>query len=496
MNQKEDQKLKPRPPVVVILGHVDHGKTSLLLAIRKMNVPSEKPGGVITQHIGAYQINKDGKKITFIDTPGHEAFSAMRSRGAKVADIAVLTVDSAEGVKAQTKEAILHIKKFEIPMIIAVNKIDKSEADPEKVKRELAKEDILTESMGGKIPSVEVSAKTGKGIEDLLEVILLVAEMEDFKADIEKPAEGVVIESHLDSQRGPIATLILNQGKLKPGQVVGTSTAFGKIKNLEDFQGSSISEAFPSQPVIILGFEDIPRVGDQVKVFSDLESAKTNLKNEERDLKENIIREDQKVLNLILKADVLGSLEAIRDILENLPQEKVALRILKSEVGEVTESDIKTAIQAKAKILSFRVKTNQIARMLAEREKVRIMQFEVVYDLVEGVRNYMERLLEPEIERINLGKMKVLEVFLVEKNRQIVGGRVTEGQLKKRALIEIERENEVVGRGKLINLQRNKKDAESVSKGEECGVLYEGNVKIEKDDILTMYIEEKRKGGL
>jgi len=501
---------------VVILGHIDHGKTSLLLAIRKLNVPAGKPGGVITQHIGAYQIEHQDKKITFIDTPGHEAFSQMRSRGAKVADIAILIVDATQGVQPQTREAILHIKKSGIPMIVTLNKIDKPEANPEKAKRELAKEEILVESMGGKIPSVEVSAKTGQGISDLLELISLVAEIENLRASLQKSAEGVVIEAYLDSQRGSTATLIPNQGILKPGQVVGTLSTLGKIKSLENFQGISISEAFPSQPVIVLGFENPPRVGEKFKVFSDIEEARANLKIREKKAPEVLeISAGQKVLNLILKADVLGSLEAIEEVLKNLPREKsstkagldagpvphrnkvsgagIILRILKSEVGEVNESDIKLAIQAKAKILGFRVKINPIARALAEREKIKIRQFDIIYDLVEDVRKYMEKLLEPEIVRTDLGKIKTLVIFRTEKNRQIVGGKVIEGEVKKGTQIEILREGEIIGKGKLVNLQKNKKDLNQVLKGEDCGILYEGEARIEEGDILVIYTEERRK---
>jgi translation initiation factor IF-2 len=502
----ENQNLVTRPPVVVILGHVDHGKTTLLNTIRQIEFSGEKPGGVITQHIGAFEIEvaetspgsvKEGRKITFIDTPGHEAFSAMRSRGAKVADIAILVVDASQSVQAQTKEAISHIKKAGIPLIVAINKIDLPQANPEKVKRDLAKEDILVEELGGKIPSVEVSAKTGQGIPELLELILLVAEMEGLKADLQKPAQGVVIESYLDSQRGPTATLILNQGKLIPGQIIATPSTFGKIKSIEDFQGNSISQALPSQPVIILGFGDVPRVGEEFKVFSDLAEVQNYIRSPEKKVPEVLeVSTEQKVLNLILKTDVLGSAEAIEEVLKKLPQEEVILRILKAEVGEITESDIKLAIQAKAKILGFRVKINPVARALSEREKVKIMQFDVIYDLVEGVRKYMEKMLEPEKARIDLGKVKVLVDFWSEKNRQIVGGRVIEGEVKKGTLIEILREEAIVGRGRMINLQKNKKDIEKASQGEEIGILYEGEKKIEKGDILVIYQEEKRKAEL
>jgi len=488
----------------VVLGHIDHGKTTLLDQIRKTHV-AEKESGGITQHIGAYQIvlpagrqEKGGKKITFLDTPGHEAFSQMRSRGARVADIAILVVDCCEGVQAQTKEAILSIKKAGIQIIVVLNKIDKPEANPEKTKRELSKEGVLVESLGGKVPQVLVSAKTGQGVEDLLELILLVAEMEDLKTDVSKSAEGAVIESYLDSQRGPTATLLLTEGILKKGDILGTLSTFGKIKSLESFRGVPLEKVLPSDPVIVVGFENVPKVGENFKVFPGIEEAKSYLKFLEKKAPEVLeISAEQKVLNLILKSDVLGSIEAIEEVLRGLPQEKVILRILKSEVGEISERDIKLAKGGRAVILGFRVKISPAAKILAERDKIKIMTFEIIYDLVEWVRKFMERIVEPELVRMELGKVKVLAIFLAEKNRQIIGGKVTEGEVRKGVQIEIFRGNEeLVGKGRLINLQRNKKDIDRVSKGEECGMLYEGNVRVEEGDTLVIYIEEKRKTEL
>jgi len=534
--------LSLRPPIVVVLGHIDHGKTSLLTAIKDFKILEKETGG-ITQHIGAYQIEHQGKKITFLDTPGHEAFSQMRSRGAKVADIAILVIDAAEGVKSQTKEAISHIKKAGIPVIIALNKIDKPEANPEKAKRELSQEGFLVESLGGKVPSLEISAKTKRGIPELLELILLVAEMEELKADSQKPGEGLVIESYLDNLRGPTATLLLTDGHLKIGDTVGTNSASVRIKNIENFQKTSVQKALSSDPVIIFGFNQAPGVGEKFKVFPDLASAENYIKTsktraaakgEEEDLSSSLIElpkeakvkkrmessspeekapevleatDQQKVLNLILKTDVLGSAEAMEGILNSLPQEKIFLKILKSETGNINESDIKLALSSRATILGFRVKMDFIAKKMAEREKVKIIIFEVIYDLVERVRKIMEKIVEPEEVRKDLGKVKVLAKFLTEKNRQIIGGRVTEGEIKKGALIEVFRPGrgaggggteEKIGQGKMINLQRNKKNAALISKGEECGILFESiyppDVIIEEGDILLFYTEEKRKG--
>ena len=494
LSNNESKSLITRPPVVVVMGHVDSGKTSILDVIRKTNVAGGESGG-ITQHIGAYQVEKNGKKITFLDTPGHEAFSQMRSRGAKIADIAILVVDACQGVQPQTKEAISHIKKADIHLIVAINKIDRPEANPEKVKGELKKEDVLVESLGGKIPSINVSTKTGQGIEEVLEMILLIAEMENFKTDTQKPAKGVIIESYLDPQRGPIATLLLQEGTIKVGDIIGTSSVFGKIKGLENFQGKMIEETLPSDPVIVMGFESMPGIGEIFGIFLDVESAQNNLKILER---KQIglppeISSEQKILNLILKTDVVGSIEAIEGILKELPQEKVILRILKSEAGEINESDIKLATVNRAIILGFRVKSKPVVKNVAEKEKIRILNFEIIYDLVEGVRKFMEMIVASEVIRKDLGKVKILANFLTDKNRQIIGGKVTEGEAKRGTLIEVIREEEIVGRGRLINLQKNKKDVERAIKGEECGMLFEGDVKIQEGDILAFYTEERIK---
>ena len=498
MEQKNRQNLISKPPVVVVLGHIDHGKTSILDFIRKTKVVEKESGG-ITQHIGAYEIEHQSKKITFIDTPGHEAFSAMRARGTKVADIAILVIDSCEGIKPQTKEAISAVNKAEIPMIVAINKIDKPGADPEKIKRELSQCDVLVESLSGNVPSVETSAKTGQGITDLLELILLIAEMEDFKTDISEVAEGVVIESYLDNLRGPSATLLLSKGVLKNSDIIGTSSCVGKIKSLEDFQEMAIQEAEPSVPVKVIGFEDVPIIGDNFKVFPSLEIAKNNLNFSKKKpviVLETSTETQKGVLNLILKTDCLGTAEVVEEILNKLPQNKVILKVLKSENGAVNESDVKLAKTVDAWILAFRVKINPIVQNLVKREKIKIIQFQVIYELIEKIRNLMEKILEPEIVRIDLGKLKVLKDFITKKGRQVVGGKMIEGEIKKGVLIEVLRNEELVGKGRLINLQRDKKDIDKAKKGEECGILYEGDVKIKERDILNIYIQEKKKAEL
>ncbi len=504
----KSQTMVSRPPIVVVLGHVDSGKTSILDAIRKAHV-AEKESGGITQHVGAYEVEfpasakatagEGVKKITFIDTPGHEAFSAMRSRGAKVADIAVLVIDAVAGVQPQTKEAIGHIKKAGISPIVAINKIDIPAANPERIKQELMKEDIKAESFGGKIPVVELSAKTGKGISQLLEMILLVAEMENLCGDSAKPVEAVVVEAYLDKSRGPLATLILRDGHLAVGEIIATPTTYGKIKGLENFQGLPINEAQPAMPVVVLGLESVPQVGDKVKVFASMEEAQLYLQKKEKKSAQTpviFIEEGKKVLNLILKADVQGSLEAIEQVLSSLPQDKVVLRFLDKEVGEINDNDIKLAKASKAVILGFRVKANQTAAVLQERLMAKVLLFDIIYNLAQSVRQVMESLLQPETERKFIGKVKVLALFHTEKNRQVIGGKVIEGEAKKGAKIEVWRNEQSLGLGRLVSLQENKKDISNIGRGRECGILFEGELSIEEGDVLELFEETRVKAEL
>ncbi len=498
-----------RPPVVVVLGHVDHGKSSLLEAIRDFKITSKEAGG-ITQHIGAYEVEEHGKKITFIDTPGHEAFSAMRARGAEVADIALLVVDATQSVQPQTKEAATAVKKAGIPMIVVINKMDLPNANPEKIKGELSKIEVVVESYGGKIPSVNVSAKEKKGIDELLEVVLLVADVQDLKAEIDVPAQGLIIESYMDKLKGPIATAIVKKGILKAKDIIATDLAVAKVKHLEDFKWMPIKEANPSQPVIILGFESVPAVGEKFKSYNFMEEALANVKKEiqKREIGPTVLDPDpeKKTLNIILKGDVFGSLEAIEGMLKNLPQEKINLRILKSEVGDISESDAKLAEMSKSIIIGFRVKVspsvikfmkNDLSSLPAGKQgKLRIKTFDVIYELIQDVRRSLEKTLEPEVVRKDVGKLRTIVVFWGEKNRQIVGGKITEGELKRGLKLEVIRENEKIGSGKIVNLQRDKKDADLLRKGDEAGILFEGNVKIEKGDIIVGYIEERKKGEL
>jgi translation initiation factor IF-2 len=496
-----------RPPVVVVLGHVDHGKSSLLEAIRDFKITAKESGG-ITQHIGAYEVDHNGSKITFIDTPGHEAFSAMRTRGANLADVALLVVDAAQSVQPQTREAINAIKKAELPMIVVLNKIDLPNADPQKIKNELAKIEIYVESMGGEVPSVNVSAKEKTGIDELLEMISLIAEMKDLVVDIKSPAEGIIIESRLDSLKGPVATVIVQKGILRTKDVIATNTAPAKIRSLEDFQGKVITQANPSQPAIVLGFQGVPGIGETFKSYANLELALENIKKEQEKKEINYNADasqdpSKKIANIVLKADFKGSLEAIEGMLKTLPQDQVIVNVIKSEVGDINESDAKLAEMTSAQIIGFRVKINSGVMQLMRNDmsgsgkaRVRIKTFDIIYELIQEVRNGMEKSLEAEMVRKDVGKLKTIVVFWAEKNRQIVGGKITEGEFKKSLKLDVVRGDTKVGAGRIVNLQRNKKDIDSLKKGDEAGILFEGNVKIEQGDILVAYIEERQKGIL
>jgi len=484
-----------RPPVVVVLGHIDHGKTSLLMAIRDFNVLEKESGG-ITQHVGAYQIEHNQKKITFIDTPGHESFSAIRGRGSKLADIAVLVIDASEGIKKQTKEAITHIKNAGLTTIVALNKMDKPGANPEMVKQQLSKEDILVESWGGQVPSVEMSAKTGQGITDLLDMIQLVAEVADLKAETGVLAEGTIIEAYLDPKKGPTTTVLVENGTLHQGDFIATDSVAGKVKNLGDFLQKEMKEANPSDPAVITGFENVPMVGEKFFAFKAYEEAKANLK--EREIKKDTFEFDpcKKYLNLIIKGDAQGSLEGIVEVLKVLPQDNVCIRVIRSEVGDITEQDVKMAKTSEAIIIAFRVKKDKVAEISAENNKVKVYDFTIIYELAQKVRELMERKLTKEKERIDLGKIEVLAIFRTEKNRQIVGGNVIEGEVQKGAFLEIFREGEKIGHGRIVELQSNKKDFDVVKKGKECGILYQGTERIKEGDELVVFKEEYKQEEL
>ena len=460
-----------------------------------MPFTGEKPGGVITQEIGLFEVEVEGSKVTFLDTPGHEIFSQMRERGAKVADIAILVVSAIEGPKDQTKEALEAIKKAQIPFLVAITKVDLPGANAQRVKQELMKIGVTVEEFGGDVPAIETSAKTGQGIKELLEILILLAEMQSLKAEITKNPKGVIVESQFDPKKGILATCLVEEGILKVGQVVGTKTAFGKIRRMENWKKEVLNEAFPGQGVLVFGFEEQPGVGEIFEVFESIEKAKENLeKIEKRERKILVPEEGQKTFDIILKADCLGSLEALERLIERFPQDKVLVRVLKSEVGLVSEDDIKLAKTSGGKILAFKTEVDKVAKKILEKERqIKVYQFSVIYDLLEWIKKGIERLLEPEIERKEIGKLEVLVLFWRSGSRQIVGGKMIEGEVKRGVKIEILRGEEIVGRGKVINLQINKRDVEKAKKGDEVGILYEGDERIKEGDILIFVVEEKKK---
>lgn len=476
-----------RPPIVVVLGHVDHGKSSILEAIREdFNITAKESGG-ITQHIGAYRVEYQNKEIAFIDTPGHEAFSAMRSRGAKVADVALLVVAVDDGVKEQTKEAIDQIKKAKLPMIVVLNKIDKPEANQDKVKQELSQHDVFVEDFGGKVPVVATSATTKQGIPELLEMILLVSELEDLKADESKPGEGVIIESYTDAQRGATATLLVRDGTVRTGDAIGTKSAIGKVRIMEDVQGVSMEQAAPSTPATVLGFENPPQVGEEFRVFNNEAAARAKVSSAQQARKQVDVDEETQFFDIVLKTDVQGSVEAIEGMLKAITDDKMVLRIVAGEAGDIGEKDVRLARSTGARIFGFHTKIDSETAALADREKVSIETFNVIYELVQRVEELMKKAKEPEIVRKNLGKMEVLEIFRTEKNSQIIGGKIVDGEAKKGSKVEIVREGEIVGEGRAVSLKRGQTDAATVPKGEEGGILYEGSEKVQEGDMLQFY---------
>jgi translation initiation factor IF-2 len=498
------KKLDQRVPIVTILGHVDHGKTTLLDTIRKSSVALGEAGG-ITQRISAYQVKKHNKVITFIDTPGHEAFSGMRKRGVSIADIAILVVAADDGVRPQTKEVISYLKEHKLPVIVAINKIDKPEANVQKVKQELGEQGILLEEWGGNVIAVEISAKQNIGIDKLLDTILLVADVEEFRADNKRDGLAVILESHLDPQKGPVAIALVKTGTLKVGQDISSGSVYGRIRRLEDFMQRSIPSATASMPVIIYGLNAPANTNDVVQVASGKTAARIKSKeallgksvgNAKKSKGASDDDENVKKLNIVLKADVQGSLEALEQILASIQHEEVAIQEIAIGVGNITESDVKIAESSGAVLYGFNVTATPVANRMAEMSKVEIETFNIIYKLVENIKERLSAMLPPEIIRTDLGRIAILAVFKTTKYDMIVGGRVSEGKIPKKALIEVKRDDEIVGTGKITQLQQNKHATDEVGSGNECGITFEGNIKIQVGDTLIAYMEESRKRTL
>lgn len=498
--------LQKKQPVVVLVGHIDHGKSSILEKIKDLKVLEKESGG-ITQHISAYEIEEKGQKITFIDTPGHEAFSAMRARGADIADIALLVIAADEGVQSQTKEAIKHLKESNTPFIVVINKIDKQGVQPGKIKKQLVEEDIVVEDEGGEVPCVEISAKTGKGIDEALELVLLVTEMQELKTDSEAKQEGVVIESLLCPKRGVVVSLLIKKGVLKEGMFIATESACGKVKRIEGFTRKRMSEALPGQVVQVLGFKGLPLAGESFKICKDENAWQEWIGQEEVGETVDLQASEKckEILTIILKTDVLGSIEPIKEMLVRLPREKVGLNLLQAKAGEINLSDVRMADTTEAVIIGFRVGASSLAIREAERKKIGIFKFDILYKLSEGVEKLMEEVLGPQKVRVNLAKLEILLVFKTDKSRQVIGARVLDGEIKKGDKIEIFRlENRSeklesgkgIGGGKAISVQIDKKDVKKGKKGDEVGVLYEGDVIVQKGDIIAAYEIREKKLGL
>ncbi|MFA7244684.1 MAG: translation initiation factor IF-2 [Candidatus Magasanikbacteria bacterium] len=502
--------LQPRAPVIVVMGHVDHGKTKLLDTIRHANIIDTEAGG-ITQHIGAYQtIWKDPKTkkeraLTFIDTPGHEAFSMMRSRGAKVADIAILIVAADDGVKPQTEEAISIIKAAKLPYVVAINKIDKESADVQKTKTDLSQKGVLAEEWGGNIPMVEISAKQNLNIDKLLDVLILVADINEDKiqADPDLQAIGTVVESNVDKGMGPVATVLVQSGTLHRGdKLVVNNEIYGKVRAMKDYKGDLVDEAGPSVPIQIIGFKIAPEVGDVLDITKESTATEINLRKKkveqtgaERnlDVDNNVDEEDKKKsLNIVVKADVLGSLEAIISSFEKIRHDEVGVKIIGKGLGNITEDDVKKAATSGATVIGFNVNATPLANSMMREERVDFLKYDIIYDLINWVKEELGKLLSDEKIITEYGKMKVIGIFRKEKGSMIVGGKMESGKVVKNVLARVVHEGLVMGNGKITECRLGQSIAKEVHEGMECGVRFEGKIKIEVDDVLEFYTEETK----
>ncbi|MDQ4132777.1 MAG: translation initiation factor IF-2, partial [Actinomycetota bacterium] len=507
----DESQLRPRPPVITVMGHVDHGKTLLLDRIRNTNVVAGEAGG-ITQHIGAYQVSKDGKLITFIDTPGHEAFTAMRARGAEATDIAVLVVAADDGVMPQTVEAINHAKAAEVPIVVAINKVDRENADPTRVRQGLSEQGLVPEEWGGDTIMVEVSALQDQGIDDLLEQLLVVAEVEDLQANPEGRARGIVLEANLDVGRGPVATVLVEQGTLQVGDPVVAGAAWGRVRAMLDERGDAVKEALPSTPVLLIGLSDVPSAGDEFRVAPDDKTARTVAEARAQryriadlaksgsamgsgarleDLFEQIQRGETATLNLILKADVHGSLEALTEALRRLERDDVKLAFVHRGVGGITENDVTLASASNATIIGFNVRPDRKARELAEADDVEIRTYQIIYQILEDIEKAMVGLLAPEVEEVVTGEAEVREVFRVPRVGAIAGCYVRHGVITRGSKVRFLRDGVVIWTGTIQSLKRFKDDVREVATGFECGIGLSDFQDLNRGDIIETYEERE-----
>ena len=503
LREDRERDLKSRPPVVTVMGHVDHGKTSLLDSIKKTHVTQSEAGG-ITQHIGAYTVNLSGKKITFLDTPGHEAFTSMRLRGAQTTDIAILVVAADDGVMPQTIEAISHARSADVPIIVAITKIDKPEGNPERVKQELMNENLVPEEWGGDTIVVGVSSKSGEGIDELLEMILLVAEMKELKANPNRRAIGTIIEANLDKAKGPMATILIKNGTLRFGDAIVSGTCSGRIRAMKDDKGKKVKKAGPSMPVVILGLNDVPNAGDTIYAVNDDKTAKaiadknTEISREKRlsqttkisldNLFEKISEEDVKELNVVVKGDVKGSVEALNQSLLKLSTEEVKISVIHSGVGGINESDVTLASASNAIVIGFNVRPNINAIELAKTEDVEIRTYRVIYEIINDIEQAAKGMLDPDIVEEILGRCEIRQTFKLPNNQMVAGVYVLNGKILRNSKVKVLRDDVVIHEGDIASLKRFKDDARELATGFEGGLVIDGFNDIKEGDLLESYI--------
>ncbi|AGB40676.1 translation initiation factor IF-2 [Halobacteroides halobius DSM 5150] len=494
--------LELRPPVITVMGHVDHGKTTLLDAIRKSNVTAGEAGG-ITQHIGAYQVEVNDEKITFLDTPGHEAFTEMRARGAQATDLAVLVVAADDGIMPQTVEAINHAQAADVPIIVAINKIDKPNAQPDRVKQELTQHGLVVEEWGGDTISVPVSALKQENLDELLEMILLTAEMQELKANPNRPANGVIVEAELDRGRGPVATMLVKNGTLNVGDPIVAGLAYGRVRAMIDDHGDRIEKAGPATPVEVLGLSDVPSAGDPMEVLEDDQQVRkiAEKRQDQRrveklerkaavsldDLFDQIQDGEIKELNILIKADVQGTVEAVRGSLVKLGTDEVQVNVVHGGVGAISETDVMLAAASNAIIIGFNVRPGNKARSVAEKEGVDVRTYRVIYEAISDVRDAMEGLLDPDYKEVVIGRAEVRDTFKVPKVGTIAGAYVTDGRINRNAQVRLLRDGKIIQDGKIGSLKRFEDDASEVAEGYECGIGIENYNDIKEGDILEVY---------
>lgn len=506
LEEDDEAILERRPPVVVVMGHVDHGKTTLLDAIRDAHVVDSEAGG-ITQHIGAYQVVHKAQKITFLDTPGHEAFTAMRARGARVTDVAILVVAADDGIMPQTIEAINHAKEAGVPIVVAINKMDKPDANPNKIKAELVEHGLQSEDWGGQTIMVPISAKKREGIEELLESVLLTAEMLDLRANPKRPAVASVVESHLDPSLGPVATILVNTGTLSVGDNFIVGQTFGRVKLMKDSYKKALKTLGPSDTAQIAGLNAPVESGSILQAVDSERAARQkamlvhNMAKEEllsagmgmQEILQRIKEGTLKLLKVVLKADTQGSLEAIKQALAKVKNDDVAIRVIHSGVGAISESDVMMAAASPGTlVLGFHTHANLQVDRLAERMGIEVVTYKVIYELIDDLKKILTGMLQPELIHVELGKFKVLKVFFTGKNEMVVGGNITEGKLEKKSKLRVIRDGEKVGDGQLVGLKLVNEDVDMLEKGTECGVRYQGKLTLQEGDVLEAWKEEKK----